>query len=242
MDNGIYVEAVSQVIQYYGRKISRKLCKQDIYRFNRLVLFPIPEYLEREGVLIENLKTMRSEQFVKPKADEYWSNRFPGFRRIRNFYPHLEARFVYFLLYGIDIHYDTRNVKIEEIDKHLDRNYFTFDFYEQDFEIENQNNVGNACESGGTKGKQLKRKEIEVLKSSVIMYYMHMLLFHCSKEKEEKHGKKKFGYDVAGPSTQTEELCDIEYFVNPEENEWITTVKKGFITIHMNSYIYNIYI
>ena len=34
-----------------------------------------------------------------------------------------------------------KNVKIEEIDKHLDRNYFTFDFYEQDFEIENQNNV-----------------------------------------------------------------------------------------------------
>lgn len=102
-------QAVRNVIFINGRSVKRPLIVEDGRRFTSYLLQP-PRSLTQAEYERSDLRfyKSRSEEINMPAP--IWGARYPGWLPIRENYNHQETRFLYWMAYGIDVHYPTVGV------------------------------------------------------------------------------------------------------------------------------------
>lgn len=90
-----------------GRLITRPLRESDRARFLHFLFSPpADQYLSPEVVRTTDFRFYKSRTEEGPSTiRDFWSEKYPGWFPIREKYNHMETRFIYWILYGVDVHH-----------------------------------------------------------------------------------------------------------------------------------------
>ena len=103
-------QAVRNVIFINGRKVRRPFIIEDGRRFTSYLLQPPRNLTQAEFERSEmRFYVSRGEEVNMPAP--IWGSRYPGWLPIRDKFNHEETRFLYWMSYGIDVHYPTAAVE-----------------------------------------------------------------------------------------------------------------------------------